>query len=109
MKKVLTTLVIVSLFTFAFGVKIGITQIVEHPALNKIYQGIVDYLEESGVDFEYEHQSAQNSFQNAITIANKFKTDVDIIVAIATPSAQAAATEIKDKPVVFSAVTSVRV
>lgn len=105
MKKVLTTLVIVSLFTFTFGVKIGITQIVEHPALNKIYQAVIDYLEDSGVDFEYEHQSAQNSFQNAITIANKFKTDVDIIVAIATPSAQAAATEIKDKPVVFSAVT----
>ncbi|PNR96703.1 ABC transporter substrate-binding protein [Petrotoga sp. 9PWA.NaAc.5.4] len=105
MKKVGVMLIVLLLFSMAFSVKIGITQIVDHPALNKIYDGIVDYLNESGVKFEVDHQSAQNNFQNAIAIANKFKTDVDIIVAIATPSAQAAATTIKDKPVVFSAVT----
>ncbi|RAO99039.1 ABC transporter substrate-binding protein [Petrotoga sp. 9PW.55.5.1] len=105
MKKLALTLSVILLVTLSFSVKIGITQIVDHPALNRIYQGVLDYLEEKNVDFEFEHQSAQGAFQNAIAIANKFKNDVDIIVAIATPSAQAAATEIKDKPVVFSAVT----
>jgi len=105
MKKLALTLSVILLVTLSFSVKIGITQIVDHPALNQIYEGVLDYLEEKNVDFEFEHQSAQGAFQNAIAIANKFKNDVDIIVAIATPSAQAAATEIKDKPVVFSAVT----
>lgn len=106
MKRLVLTLLLVSLFTLTFAVvKVGITQIVEHPALNKIYEGIVDVLNSSGLDVEIEYQNAQNVFQNAIAIAKKLKTDVDIIVAIATPSAQAAATEIKDKPVVFSAVT----
>lgn len=105
MKKLALTLSVILLVTLSFSVKIGITQIVDHPALNRIYEGVLDYLEEKNVDFEFEHQSAQGAFQNAIAIANKFKNDVDIIVAIATPSAQAAATEIKDKPVVFSAVT----
>ncbi|MCK9439585.1 ABC transporter substrate-binding protein [Patescibacteria group bacterium] len=106
MKRLVSTLLLVCLLTLSFAVvKVGITQIVEHPALNKIYEGIVDVLKSSGLDVEIEHQSAQNVFQNAIAIAKKFKTDVDIVVAIATPSAQAAATEIKDKPVVFSAVT----
>lgn len=106
MKRLVSTLLVVVLFTLSFAVvKVGITQIVDHPALNRIYDGVVDVLKSSGVEVQIEHQSAQGVFQNAIAIAKKFKTDVDIIVAIATPSAQAAANEIKDKPVVFSAVT----
>lgn len=106
MKRLVSTLLVVVLFTLSFAVvKVGITQIVDHPALNRIYEGVVDVLKSSGVEVQIEHQSAQGVFQNAIAIAKKFKTDVDIIVAIATPSAQAAANEIKDKPVVFSAVT----
>ncbi|HOP23870.1 MAG TPA: ABC transporter substrate-binding protein [Defluviitoga sp.] len=106
MKRLVSTLLVVVLFTLSFAVvKVGITQIVDHPALNRIYDGVVDVLKSSGVEVQIEHQSAQGVFQNAIAIAKKFKIDADIIVAIATPSAQAAATEIKDKPVVFSAVT----
>jgi putative ABC transport system substrate-binding protein len=86
-----------------FSLTIGVTQIVEHPALNAIFEGLKEEL--SDLDLIYDHQIAQGSFQNATQIAKKFNSDADIIVAIATPSAQAAVNSIENKPIVFSAVT----
>lgn len=93
-------------------VKIGITQFVDHPALNRAKDGFVDALAERGfVDGEnitIEFQSAQTDVSNANLIASTFVSKkVDLIYAIATPSAQAAknATEGTDIPVLFSAVT----
>src|SRR5665648_990250 len=73
---------------------IGVTQIVEHPALDAARDGFIAALEEAGfkegVDVVYDVQNALGDFNNAISIAQKFKDDkVDIIFAIATPTAQA--------------------
>lgn len=89
---------------------IGITQIVEHPALDAARDGFIAALEEAGFkegeDVVYDLQNAQGDFTNAISIAQKFKDDkVDLIVAIATPTAQAAAQVNKDIPIVINAVT----
>jgi len=99
-------LIIVLVFSvFVLGVKVGITQIVDHPALNALTQGVIDVLNSFDSSVEIEIQNAQGVFQNTINIAKKFKTDVDFIVAVSTPSAQSCQTEIKDKPIIFSAVT----
>ncbi len=89
---------------------IGITQIVEHPALDAARDGFIAALEEAGYkegeDVVYDLQNAQGDFTNAISIAQKFKDDkVDMIVAIATPTAQAALQVNQEIPIVINAVT----
>ncbi len=89
---------------------VGITAIVEHPALNAIRKGIEDELKAqgwaSGKNLKVTYQSAQGNAATAGQIARKFVGDkTDVIVAIATPSAQAAVAATKNIPVVFAAVT----
>lgn len=92
-------------------VKIGIMQIVDHPALNAVRDGLIDALKEEfgyveGENVEYDIQSAQGDVATANTIARKFVAEkVDLIVSIATPTSQAAANATKEIPIVFSAVT----
>ena len=92
---------------------VGITQIVDHPSLNVCRQGAIDKLAELGyVDGEniiIDYQDAQGEMAVATTIGQQFVADgVDIILAIATPTAQAAyAAAIEtDIPIVFSAVSA---
>lgn len=89
------------------SIKIGISKIVEHPALNAIEQGIQDELADMGYsDVEYDLQNAAGDMNTAAQIAAKFKMEkVDLAVGIATPTAIALATGMKDQPVIFSAVT----
>lgn len=89
---------------------IGIVQIVEHPSLNTIRESMVAELAtlgyKDGENITIDYQNAQNDQTNLKTIAQKFANNkYDLIVAIATPSAQAAVGETKDIPVVFSACT----
>ncbi|GAX88844.1 ABC transporter substrate-binding protein [Effusibacillus lacus] len=91
-------------------ISLGLTQFVEHPALDSVRKGIVDGLAEAGYqdgkNLVIDYQNAHGDMSNTVSIAQKFASDKkDIVVAIATPSAQAAAKTIQDKPVVFSAVT----
>lgn len=91
-------------------VTIGITQIVEHPALDSARQGFIDAMTDAGYvegeDVVYDIANAQNDKSNALTIAQKFANDkVDLIFAIATPTAQAAAQATTDIPVLITAVT----
>ncbi|TGG89280.1 ABC transporter substrate-binding protein [Geotoga petraea] len=103
-KRFFGVFLVFSLFVVhVFSLTIGVTQIVEHPALDAVFEGLKEEL--SDMDLVYDHQIAQGSFQNATQIAKKFNNDSDLIVAIATPSAQAAANSIKNKPIVFTAVT----
>lgn len=92
------------------GIKIGIIQLVEHPALDKAYQGFVDGLKEAGyVDGEnvsIDYQNAQGEQVNCVTIADKFVNDNDnLILAIATPAAQAVANKTTSIPILVTAVT----
>ncbi|MBD3655693.1 MULTISPECIES: ABC transporter substrate-binding protein [Marinobacter] len=89
---------------------VAITQIVEHPALDAVYQGVRDELAERGYkegeNLKIMHESAQGNSAIASQIARKFVGEnPDVIVAIATPSAQTVAAAARNLPVVFSAVT----
>jgi len=89
-------------------ITIGISQIVEHPSLDAIRQGVEDAVKESeyGLKVKFDFQNAQGDFATAQTIADQFNRGSDIIVAITTPSAQAAQNKITDKPVFFTGVTN---
>lgn len=84
--------------------KIGIIQIVEHPALDDAREGFkAKFEDESVVFFE---ENAQGDIANAQMIVEKFKEEkVDLIYAIATPVAQAAYNSTKEIPIIISAVT----
>ncbi|RTL27406.1 MAG: ABC transporter substrate-binding protein, partial [Rhodocyclaceae bacterium] len=89
---------------------VAITAIVEHPALDSVRDGVKEALAaagyEDGKNLKWQYQSAQGNTGTAAQIARKFVGDkADVIVAIATPSAQAVAAATKDIPLVYSAVT----
>lgn len=89
---------------------IGITQIVEHPSLDLIRQGIIDGLKDQGfADGEQiliDYANAQGNMENTQLIAQKFEADKkNLVIAITTPSGQAAKNNVKSCPVIFSAVT----
>ncbi|MDI3481920.1 MAG: putative tryptophan/tyrosine transport system substrate-binding protein [Tepidanaerobacteraceae bacterium] len=90
--------------------KIGISQFVEHPALDSARKGFIDGLKEAGFEegknVVFELENAQGDFPTTQTIASKFVGEkVDMILAIATPSAQSAANATKEIPILITAVT----
>jgi len=84
-----TILTLLSLATWAQASgKIGISQIIGHPALDKNYKGIEDTLLKNGIRKEdIEFQNAQGNATLAAEIARRFVTDRRIVVALGTPSA----------------------
>lgn len=84
--------------------EIGVTQIVTHPSLDAAREGFKSALEAGGITANFDEQNAQGDQATATSIANNFKNK-DLVLAIATPTAQAAAQVITDKPVLFTAVT----
>ncbi|HAK43196.1 MAG TPA: ABC transporter substrate-binding protein, partial [Clostridium sp.] len=89
---------------------IGITQLVEHPSLDKARDGFIKALEDNGYkdgeNIKIDYQNAQNDMPTTQMIANKFVSDKkDLIYAISTPSAQAAYNATKDIPILITAVT----
>ena len=86
--------------------KIGITQIIAHPALDKARDGFKKAFEEAGLKAEFEEKNAAGEVTTANLIASGFVNNkVDLIYSIATPTTQAAVQNTKDIPIVFSAVT----
>ena len=91
-------------------VKIGISQIVSHPALDAAREGFKEALADEGfvegVNVEYTLGNANGDMSVAATIAQKFVSeDVTLILAIATPIAQTCAAATTRIPIVFSCVT----
>ena len=92
------------------AITVGISQFVQHPALDAATAGFkqafadAGYVEGDTVTFD--EQNAQGDVANTTTIAQQFSNDdVDLVLAVATPAAQAAAQNILDVPVMFTAVT----
>ncbi len=88
--------------------KIGINQFAEHPALDAVKDGFEQELKTQGIKVEIDWKNAQADVPNAGKISQKFVEDkVDLILAIATISAQSAKTATAESktPVLFSAVT----
>lgn len=90
--------------------KIGISQIVEHPSLDATRKGFLAALKDSGFvekeNLDVDVQIAQGDMTNNMSIAQKFAGDKkDLVLGIATPSAQSLVQVVKDAPVLFTAVT----
>lgn len=110
---VLAVAAILAMNTLSFAadkVKIDITQIVAHPALDAVRKGVEDALSQQGYkngeNMILTFQSAQGNISTATQIARQFVGDKpDVIVAIATPSAQTMLAATKQIPIVFSAVS----
>lgn len=93
-------------------IKIGISQYGEHASLDNCREGFLAGLQQAGLvegtDFEVDYQNAGFDDNIAIQIGQSFSANnVDLMVAIATPSATAcyAAAEDKNIPVIFTAIT----
>ncbi|RQR61308.1 ABC transporter substrate-binding protein [Burkholderia sp. Bp9125] len=88
---------------------VKVLSIVDHPALDAIRDGVRAELKAEGYGddkLKWEYQSAQGNTGTAAQIARKFIGDQpDVIVAIATPAAQAVVASTKSVPVVYSGVT----
>lgn len=104
-------LVITSFSCLADTIKnVAITAIVEHPSLDQIRDGVKDELIASGFklneNLQVQYRSAQGSSATAAQIARQFvAAKPDVIVAIATPSAQATVAATKQIPVIFAGIT----
>lgn len=90
--------------------KIGVIQLAEHPALDDSYQGFVDALAERGYadgeNIKIDYNNAGGDISNCSTIADKLvNNSSDLILAIATPAAQAVAAKTDTIPVVGTAIT----
>ena len=122
MKKIFAILLAVLVLTTGFSActpapkpadnakTVGLIQLVEHPSLDEIRIAITEELNakaaEQGLTVEINYQNAQNDMSMINSICRQFVSDkVDVIIAIATPAAQGAATATSDIPVIFSAVT----
>ena len=103
---------VLALSVGAATLKIGITKIVAHPALDAVEQGVIDALTAAGyvegVDVEYLLADAQGDPGTTVAIAQNYVAQgVDLVVAISTPSAQAAVEAFRDTdtPIIYAAVT----
>jgi len=92
--------------------KIGISQYGEHASLDNCREGFLQGLKDAGLeegkDYTIDYKNAGFDDNVAIQIGQSFSADnVDLMCAIATPSATAcfAAAEDKDIPVIFTAIT----
>lgn len=87
--------------------QIGIIQLVEHDALDAAREGFIAALRDEGINAEFDYQNAQRDIPTLSTIAQRFvNNNVDLVLAIATPSVQAIAAETETIPVVGTAITS---
>jgi putative ABC transport system substrate-binding protein len=92
--------------------RISVSQFVEHPALDSVLKGFQDDLAENGIQVDYSIHNAQANMGTASQIATQIMGErPDLILAIATPSAQTCAQALKkapqmqNTPMLFSAIT----
>jgi putative ABC transport system substrate-binding protein len=85
---------------------VSFNQIVEHPALDALRQGVKDELKARGFEVSYHDHIAQGNIATANLIARQIiGENPDVVVGIATPTAQACAQAIRTIPIIFAAVT----
>lgn len=89
--------------------RIGISQFITHQSLDATREGFVDELAKQGYiegkNIEIDLQNAQGEQRNLKTISQRLAESSDVVLAIATPSAQSLANTTQTTPVIFSAVT----
>lgn len=116
MKKLLAAALVITCICLqgitTYGATISVSQFVEHPALDAVLLGFQDYLKEKNIAAKYTVHNAQANMGTATQIAQQMVGEkADLLVAIATPSAQTcvqalnkAPAELK-RPLLFTAVT----
>ena len=89
--------------------RIGISQFITHQSLDATREGFVDELAKQGYvegeNIEIDLQNAQGEQRNLKTISQQLAESSDVVLAIATPSAQSLANTTQTTSVIFSAVT----
>jgi len=117
MKKTLVLLIaalLAPISSFASNTEpiISVSQFVDHPALNAVLQGFQDDLKENSIAADYKVYNAHGNMATAGQVATQIVSDSpDLILAIATPTAQACAKiyeknpQLADTPMVFTAIT----
>ncbi|MDC7124869.1 MAG: ABC transporter substrate-binding protein [Spirochaetales bacterium] len=88
-------------------IHIGVSQFVQHPALDAVYKGIVDGMTSLGYDnIEYDYQNSNADPNTAMQIASLFNSKKkDMVVGIATTNSQALKSGTHDIPVIYAAIT----
>lgn len=113
-RRILCTAFILALALFTLGsaladtVRVAVVQPLTHTSLNQIRDTIVSELEASDIEFEIVTRNAEGDSAALSTILENVKSDgVDILVPIATNTAQSAKMVFEDTgiPVVFAAVS----
>lgn len=85
--------------------KIGVVQLLQHPALDLATEGFVDALKENGIT-NVDVQNASGESANCATIVGGFVADgVDLIMANATAALQAASAATSTIPVLGTSIT----
>ncbi|UQS86295.1 ABC transporter substrate-binding protein [Nicoliella spurrieriana] len=89
---------------------LGILQLMTHPSLDAIHDGIIKGLNDSGFhpgkNIKIDYQNAQNDQSNLKTMSTKFANEnATASIGITTPSAQALASTIHNNPVILGAIT----
>lgn len=88
-------------------IKIGVLQLVQHEALDAVLKGFTETLDASSYAdrIEWDIQNANGDQSTLQSMSEKIARDNDILLAIATPTAQALATAETKKPIFIAAVT----
>lgn len=85
---------------------IGIMQILTHSSLDAAREGFKAAFSDAGITCDFDEENAQGDQTTATNIATKFASqNLDLVLAIGTPAAQAAAQAVTQIPVLFTAVT----
>ncbi len=103
MKKIFLAVLMLSLVwvpgVLARTYTISVNQFVEHPALDAVLKGMQDYFSEQNIQVTYNIHIAQANMGTATQIGRQMIGEkADLLVAIATPSAQACAQAVNKAP-----------
>lgn len=85
---------------------IGIVQVADHPALDAAREGFIEKLDNENINYKLIDQRSNGDLSLIPQFASDMKNKkADLIYTIGTPAAQGVANTIKDKPILFAAVT----
>ena len=92
------------------NIKLGVLQLLSHPALDAIYKGLVEELAKQGYEvgknLDIDFQNAQADQSNLTLMSEKLvEAKNDIIVGITTPATLALANATKEIPIIMGGIT----
>ncbi|MDF7638104.1 tryptophan ABC transporter substrate-binding protein [Lactobacillus sp. ESL0791] len=92
-------------------VRVGILQLITHPALDQIHQGVVDGLKEGGFtegkNLKIDFLNAQGDQSNLKTMSQQLANKDKLLVGIATPAAQSLVNSAtKTTPVILAGIST---